>query len=278
MKMTGKRADYVDTTYLSRYSVDCSREPDLYVPKCGFFEGTNRFVRRFVLPYETTHIVTKGHWSVELDGQPFDLYQGDLIVIFKGQDILAKDDPDDNASHYWIDLKGELLQDILDGLGVSPEAPLRKGRFDLLLEPLMNEMMRAYETEEYLPTFPMAMAWRIVELLGRSFASAPQSMDLAARAKDMIDKHYSSGISVMEIADDLQVDRTTLFRHFKNMYGESPKQYLDRVRVECAMSLLEHTPHTVGEICSAVGYSHQQNFFRAFKRHTGSSPLSYRNR
>ncbi len=51
----------------------------------------------------------------------------------------------------------------------------------------------------------------------------------------------------------------------------------DRVMLEAAR-LLRYTDLTVGEVAFRVGFGDQLYFSRAFKRHYGEAPMSYRAR
>ena len=65
-------------------------------------------------------------------------------------------------------------------------------------------------------------------------------------------------------------------RRFKHATGDSPRIYLQKLRVAAAKRLLEGDHRTMQEISEAVGYQ-DVAFFRAlFHRHTGVSPSTYR--
>ena len=53
---------------------------------------------------------------------------------------------------------------------------------------------------------------------------------------------------------------------------------LDQLRFEMAESRLKNSDITVNAIARALGYEHQSNFTRAFKKKHGITPLEYRNR
>ncbi len=65
-------------------------------------------------------------------------------------------------------------------------------------------------------------------------------------------------------------------RFFSNAVGETPKQYVDRLRLERAAYKLAITGETVLEIALAVGFKNHETFSRAFKRAFGYSPRDYR--
>jgi AraC family transcriptional regulator len=65
-------------------------------------------------------------------------------------------------------------------------------------------------------------------------------------------------------------------RFFSHAVGETPKQYVDRLRLERAAYKLAVTSETVLEIALSVGFNAHETFARAFKRASGCSPRDYR--
>ncbi|QMV44092.1 response regulator [Cohnella cholangitidis] len=66
---------------------------------------------------------------------------------------------------------------------------------------------------------------------------------------------------------------STLFKKYQNV---NFVDYLIRVRMEKAEELLIHSDRKAYEIAESVGYPNSQYFSVAFKKHTGCSPLEYR--
>jgi AraC family transcriptional regulator len=65
-------------------------------------------------------------------------------------------------------------------------------------------------------------------------------------------------------------------RFFSNAVGETPKQHVDRLRLERAAYKLAVTGETVLEIALSVGFKNHETLSRAFKRTFGCSPKDYR--
>lgn len=68
----------------------------------------------------------------------------------------------------------------------------------------------------------------------------------------------------------------TLHRHFKQQFGESPAQWLIRLRVQRAQELLERSRLTVEQIVCEVGLGSAANFRQQFQRIVGVNPTQYR--
>ena len=65
-------------------------------------------------------------------------------------------------------------------------------------------------------------------------------------------------------------------RQFKCATGLSPHQYVIGRRVERARELLQKTDLAVGDVASAVGFSHQSHLARYVRRRFGVAPSALR--
>lgn len=82
--------------------------------------------------------------------------------------------------------------------------------------------------------------------------------------------------SVERMADDMALSRTQLFRKLKNLTGHSPQQYLQEVRLQQALYLLETKQvQSVKAACYAVGLLQVKHFSQLFHRRFGKLPSSY---
>jgi len=85
-------------------------------------------------------------------------------------------------------------------------------------------------------------------------------------------------VTVRDLARALATSERTLSRRLKQASGESPKQFIDRVRFETARTLLETTACSLKQLAASSGYSDPASFRRAFYRHSGMTPGAYRSR
>ena len=83
-------------------------------------------------------------------------------------------------------------------------------------------------------------------------------------------------MSAQELARALSTSERTLHRRLKLACGESPKTFIDRIRVETARMLLETSAKPVKELASSAGFADEASFRRAFRRFAGMAPSAYR--
>lgn len=99
--------------------------------------------------------------------------------------------------------------------------------------------------------------------------------DIAA-AISYISAHYSEPISVEFLAKLCNMSTTALRRKFQLVLNVSPLDYLHRVRVSNAISMLTLGSLSVLEIGGRVGYNSPSSFNRQFRRITGKKPTQFR--
>lgn len=96
------------------------------------------------------------------------------------------------------------------------------------------------------------------------------------RARDFMEASLMEPISLTQIADVAYFSPHHFLRLFKQMFGETPHQYLTRRRIEVAQQMLTRTDQSVTEICSALGFESLGSFSWLFRRHSGESPEKFR--
>ena len=79
-----------------------------------------------------------------------------------------------------------------------------------------------------------------------------------------------------ELASAAAMSVTHYCAHFRRLAGFAPIDFLIRLRVQHACTLLDTTKLTIAEIASTVGYADAYYFTRCFRRVMGCSPQRYR--
>ena len=98
------------------------------------------------------------------------------------------------------------------------------------------------------------------------------------QAQEFIEENVQEKISVEKLANFLSIGRRNLERRFKKATSNSIIEYMQRVKVEAAKYRFETSGDNVNEVMYNVGYTDAKAFRNTFKRFTGLSPISYRNR
>ena len=91
-------------------------------------------------------------------------------------------------------------------------------------------------------------------------------------------EHPEREFSRREMAERLCVSESTLQRLFRARTGFSPHDYLMRLRLKKAATLLLESELTVGEVANETGFADSNYFCRRFRSYAAASPLEFRKR
>jgi len=99
---------------------------------------------------------------------------------------------------------------------------------------------------------------------------------LIHKVQSFMEDHLAAGVSVEGLAAHASVSTRTLNRRFKTATGQTPRGYLQGIRIGAAKRLLETTTDPVDHLRAQVGYGDPTAFRRAFTQATGLGPRQYR--
>lgn len=89
--------------------------------------------------------------------------------------------------------------------------------------------------------------------------------------------NYDKKISLDQIASNMYLSPVYISKIFKEKTGDSPINYLIRIRLEKAKEMLEDDGNTsIRQIAADVGYDDVYHFSKLFKKYYGISPQNYR--
>lgn len=96
------------------------------------------------------------------------------------------------------------------------------------------------------------------------------------RARDAMDRRFAEPLDVPALAAVAHLSVSQFARVFKGTFGETPHRYLQRRRVERAMTLLRQTDRPVTQVAWDVGFASLGTFSRTFSSVVGCSPSEFR--
>ncbi len=98
------------------------------------------------------------------------------------------------------------------------------------------------------------------------------------KVQQWLDRFYREKVVIKAMAKRAGLNERTFLRRFRKATGETPLEYLQRLRIEKAKQLLLKTDQDLEQITKAVGYVDSSSFRRLFRQVVGISPAVYRKR
>ena len=106
---------------------------------------------------------------------------------------------------------------------------------------------------------------------------SPQGLYGIENITEYIDTRLDESIRVTDLAMQCHMSYSGFAAKFREQYGMSCKEYIERMRIFKAEEYLLFTDHDLSFISQQTGFSDQSHFIRSFKKHRGITPKQFRN-
>lgn len=224
----------------------------------------------------------KGTGFCELDGRRFDVGAGDLIVVPSGVPHSYGTCAEQPWSLHWFHAMGHHLPALLAELGVSAQRPTLHVGCRRELVALFSELRAALEDDYSEPRLLYAsrvLTYMLGVMIRAAREQEPSGAGTAARVRATIEhmrRHLRAPLRVETLASMADLSTSQYAVRFRELTGDSPKNYLMRLRIHRATQLLDTTSESITDIARQVGYDDPLYFSRAFRRLHEVSPSAYR--
>ncbi len=259
-----------------------SKFKDLYVCFCGYakcepLHSYGPGVRSNYL----IHYIVDGKGLYQSGEKKYELEAGEGFLIEPNVLTYYQADKEEPWSYLWIGFSGKRAAEYLEDLGLGGRQLTFRSEQGRKLKELVLEMMSCsdgsvtsqYRQQSLLYAFFAVLAENAVD---RGKGEPSKENFYMERAVTYIRNRYSSDIKVTDIADYLCVNRSYLYKLFKNTLHMSPQEFLTEVRLSRARELLTTTKLSIEHVALSCGYGDALVFSKAFKRNTGCVPKEYR--
>jgi AraC-like DNA-binding protein len=105
-----------------------------------------------------------------------------------------------------------------------------------------------------------------------------ESFRSLCRARDLLAAQQERPLLIEQVARAVAISPFHFIRQFEALFGLTPHQYRQMLRLREARRLLAGGQHSVTEVCMAVGFTSMGSFSDLFRRRVGASPSEYRRR
>ncbi len=226
---------------------------------------------RHVHPYWQMSVVQKKSFSVDFDRFKLTPEAGDIMVI-----------PPQNW-HYMHLEKGKkawTVKFMLDDITEQFEPGIiEKNPETMRLAQWLSEIM--VEDHEAAVTRFVLIEHLISALLDLHFFNRDidgSDIDLVKKVRHFIQLRlqHCLPVQVEDVAKELKLTSTYLTRVFKKQLGIPLKVYIDQQRFDMSRKFLVYSDLNISQIAGEMGFSDAFTFSRFFKRMSGTSPSSYR--
>ncbi len=224
------------------------------------------------------HHVASGKGTYTVGSQTYQIAAGDTFLVYPSTLVSYQADSKEPWEYYWVGFNGNQAAFLINQTDFTLESPVIHTDFG---ESLRRELYAVYEAHGSARHNIANMTGHLYLALGLLIeaSSAPYSVTQGQLYVDnairFISHNYSRRIDVSDIAHNVGISRSNLFRAFLKYAMMSPNQYLTLFRVNMACDLLLEGKLSVSQVASSVGYEDQMYFSRVFKKIKGVSPRAF---
>lgn len=184
--------------------------------------------------------------------------------------------------YMWFEFDGLKAKEYLNDAGLTEDSPIYSPIKGLESNDLKTYMTYLIEHPDASPPMIIGTLYHIMDALIRTSSSRNVSTigDLrefyTREAVNFIEKNYSNDITITDIANFCNLNRSYFGKIFKDTMHVTPQDFLIKYRMNKACDYLSNTNYPVNTIAQFVGYDNPLHFSRAFKNTYNMSPRDWR--
>ena len=177
------------------------------------------------------------------------------------------DDPIRNLKYHLVVLTALVARYCIKG-GMTPDESYALSDFYIM-------KMDKVDTEKEIRSIHAEMIEGYTNKMRRLKFNGVYSKQII-RAVDFIMGNLHGKILLDDAAEHLKISAAYLSRLFKNETGISFSDYVNKLKIEEAASLLLFTEYTDLEISNLLAFSSQSYFIKIFRKYMGVTPKQYK--
>jgi AraC-like DNA-binding protein len=225
-----------------------------------FMEGEKHVTR--VCRYDVLILMEAGRLYFSEDGEPVELGAGEYYIQRRERHQLGVL-PSSDARYHYIHFVGEYSEG--EGLALSGVFRVED------IQPLCGRLVKMQITgDSYVER--CALFYRILSHLYRDGFVGSRHADVTWLALALAEQP-SRQFDLSEIAAHMGYSKNRTIQLFKQQTGMTPYRYVQRLRLDAAVNLLENSSLSVGAIAEACGFGSYVNFYKAYVGRFGRAPL-----
>lgn len=232
----------------------------------------NRKLHNHILQF-----VVQGEGQYSISEKIYHLQKNSLFYLPPNTPLKYQRNKNNPYKYFWITLQGKNVKKLVNSFGLSTESPVRQ----IEDETLANAFMQLSDMNLSMYTIK-GICYTIFGQLLKQAESESVSItanslgDMSERLKEYILTNFSNtNLSVLDIADALNLSEMQLYRLSKTTFGSSTKKYILKCRMEHAKKLLR-AGYNVTATSMYCGFSDVYYFSKEFKKYHGVSPSQYK--
>jgi AraC-like DNA-binding protein len=226
----------------------------------------------------------EGSGWCEINGRRHEIGKNQLLVIPQSTPHIYGAARKNPWTIHWFHAAGSNVPYYLEQLGVSLDKPVVSLGGDVQLFSLFEDLLEGLQ-HGFTLTHLIYSAHSLAHLMGLILRHKEEYWFGETSARERIEKslgfmrsHLREPLNVAALAAVANMSRSHYTTLFRRVTGYAPLNYLNHLRMQRAVELLNTTDWPIKNISEQLGFSDQFYFSRAFSRMHNHSPSEHRRR
>lgn len=269
------------TKTISYFAKNPATSETIKILDCGYHETLHgRSSAQTIIDHYVLHFVVSGKGTYSVHNETWHLQKNDCFLLLPNIPIHYQSDEHEPWVYYWVGFDGVDALQLMQLCNISYQYPV------FHYEPV-SELTKLIHPLTALNTSSVSDSYTA---LGRFYLLCSLMMKRNSHIKPLSRKqyyvsqtisiiensYYREDVSVQSICAAVGLDRTYLYRIFKEITGDTIQQYISRLRLSRARYFLAGSDLAYSEVAYYCGYASEQYFSMIFKKNFGMPPSAYR--
>ncbi len=97
----------------------------------------------------------------------------------------------------------------------------------------------------------------------------------AERIIEYANENYAYIKKISDFTELFAVSESYVFQVFNKKYHMTPKQYINKLRINTACHRIKHSHNSIKSIAHDCGFDNYEHFISVFKKEIGATPTEY---
>lgn len=256
---------------------------DLQIVSGGFERCNSKYeIRRNSHPYFVIELVTKGRLQLKIKNKKHLLEPGVIAGFAPGVPHHYKCEESKTIEHYYITFLGNDADKFFRLSSLDRCGAIRLLNYANTLY-LMERIYKIATTERGPNSHNLCCCYLKAMLLEHTVNVGTRKGDICAslqtftECKQYIDANFCAIFSISEVAEICNIDSKYMSKLFKRHVGLSPSEYIRRLKLNKAASIILQMPNlSIKQVAATVGYEDPFYFSRIFSKLYGICPKTYK--
>ena len=265
---------------ISYFRQNPSTSETIKILDCGYHETLQgHYSAQKVVDHFVLHCIIRGKGTYQIHNETYHLKENDCFLLLPNVPIRYQSDPENPWVYYWVGFDGTDALELMQMCNITYQTPVLHYESVTELGEIILPLTRLNTStiaDSYIALGQFYLLCSRLMQHNHNIKPLSRKEYYVNQAVSLIENSYFKNISVQSISDAVGLDRTYLYRIFKEINGVTIQEYITSLRLKRARYFLANSNLSYSEVSYYCGYISEQYFSMAFKKGVGMSPSAYR--